>query len=398
MNIHKFYLNKEKPKGDKFPVYLRITVNRKKSELYTGHNLLESEWDDKKQRQNKKGSSIVNEDLSRIENKILEYWNILEREGKTITAEMLKGFITGKDKLEVDTLELFEVFISLKKSNPEISKPTIKHYNNTKRHLTDFIKEKKKAKDCPITSIDMNFIKEFDLFLLGAKTKKEENGLARNTINKHHSRFRSVLLFAIEKGYLTKSPYFGFKMKNEHSEREYLSKEELLKLKEHELGGNESLKKIRDIFLFSCYTGLRFQDAQNLKMEDIETDNDGSKRLVIKQQKTNGKIDNPIPSPAIEIIEKYDNNEREANGKVLPRISNQKVNTYLKAIADLVGLKTTLTHHIARHTAGTYLLSNGASIEQVSKFLGHTSIRTTQIYAKMTRDSMKEMMKKIDWV
>ena len=105
----------------------------------------------------------------------------------------------------------------------------------------------------------------------------------------------------------------------------------------------------------------------------------------------------PLLKPAIDIINKYDKEERAITGKVLPKISNQKLNAYLKVIADLTGIKKELTHHVARHTcATTILITNGVPIEVVSKWLGHTNIKTTQVYAKITDQYLSQMAKKVD--
>jgi site-specific recombinase XerD len=152
------------------------------------------------------------------------------------------------------------------------------------------------------------------------------------------------------------------------------------------LGGNQSLEKVRDIFLFSVYTGLRFEDAQALTMDRLSKDKAGKTFLTIEQEKTNEPLVLPVLEPAVKIVSKYKSSpERKILNKVLPKISNQKLNVYLKVIADLASIDKKLTHHVARHTcATTVLLSNDVPIEVVSKWLGHTNIKTTQIYAKIT--------------
>ena len=179
--------------------------------------------------------------------------------------------------------------------------------------------------------------------------------------------------------------------------RRALSASELECLIEHDLGGNESLQKVRDLFVFSAYTGLRYQDAQDLEMKDIVKSDTGRLFIRIEQHKTGELTNIPMFQPAIDILERYDNNERKITAKVLPRLSNQKLNAYLKTIADLVGINKNLTHHIARHTfASTVLLEQDIPIKIVSTLLGHTNVRQTEVYAKPSNKYMDRLADEID--
>ena len=178
-------------------------------------------------------------------------------------------------------------------------------------------------------------------------------------------------------------------MKQESTHREFLTQEEVAKLIKAKFD-NDSLDKVRDIFLFSCYTGLRFSDAIGLTINEIRSDGD-SYYIYLKTKKTQETVYIPITSVTINIIEKYNNENRKITGKILPNISNQKINVYLKTLADLAGLEKKLTHHIARHTCATFLLNNGVPLESVAKLLG-ISIRTVQIYAKLLNSTIKKQV------
>ena len=197
---------------------------------------------------------------------------------------------------------------------------------------------------------------------------------------------------AIREEVLTRNPYINFIFKFTKSHRKFLTDVEIDVLASHTLGGNKSLLKVRDIYLFSVYTGLRFSDAMGLKMNNIVPEKNGSFCIEIIQEKTDESIRNPLLDSAIAIIEKYANDEaRKIHRAVLPRISNQKLNSYLKIIANMVGIEKELTHHTARHTfATTVTLSNDVPIEIVSKMLGHTSLKATQIYARVTNHLLKK--------
>lgn len=391
----RFYVNEKKEKGGKYPIYFRITVNRKKSEVVTKYLVELKDWDDSKQRTKK--NNIINEELTSLESEVYDIVKRLGKEKKQLTAHTIKNCLTGKDKLDAYLLDFYDNFVERLDKAGEVEKVTVTRYKETKVYLTRFLEEGK-AKDVLIENINFKFISDYDLFLLNLKDKNNKTLMERNTINKHHSRLRTMIIRAIKEGYINKSPYVDFKLKNTPSKRTFLSQEELEQITEHELGGNESLKRVRDIFVFSVYTGLRFEDAQQLTIERIVKDKKGNHTLQILQEKTNEPLSIPLLKPAIKIIKKYDNSpERKIFQKVLPKITNQKLNAYLKIIADLVGITKTLSHHVARHTcATTILLSNEVPIEVVSKWLGHTNIKTTQIYAKITNTYMQTMADKID--
>jgi integrase/recombinase XerD len=390
----RFYPNEHKAKGGKCPLYLRITLNRKKSELATTYLLDPKDWDETRQRTKK--NTQINEHLSAIENEVYEIGKRLEKEKKPITAHSIKNYLTKKDKLDAYLLEFYEKHLTRLDKAGEVEKETILRYRDTLNYLTQLLKEKKLG-DISVESVGYTFITDFDLFLLN-KVNKTEKTMERNTVNKHHSRLRTILIRAIREGFIVKNPYVDFKLKNTPSKRTFLSEEELQAIIEHELGENESLKRVRDIFIFSVYTGLRFEDAQQLTMDKITKDKRGSYAIEIRQEKTSEPVFIPLLKPAVNIIKKYeDSPERKVFSKVLPKISNQKLNSYLKVIAELTGIGKTLTHHVARHTcATTILLSNEVPMEVVSKWLGHTNIKTTQIYAKITGNYLQHIASKIE--
>jgi len=197
-----------------------------------------------------------------------------------------------------------------------------------------------------------------------------------------------VLIEAIKQDIIIKNPYNNFKLKYKPTNRTYLTNHEIKQLKESSLGMNESLQRVRDIFLFSIYSGLRFNDALTLTVDALKRD--GDKRyieLILEKGKLVIKV--PLFRSALEIIDKYDNKEREITGKILPKISNQKTNTYLKNIAELCNINKKLTHRVSRHTYATTInLDNGVPMETVQKLLGHKNIKTTQIYAQISDDKI----------
>jgi len=391
----KFYLNQLKKKGSKFPIYLRIIVDRKKAEVYTSHSVSLKDWDENKERT--KRLVLINQSLSDLEYQVYEIVNQIKKDNKKLTAIAIKNILTKKDKLDYTIIEYYESCLERMKIAKEVEEVTINMYGYTKNHLANFLREEKKVDDFPIRNIEYRFLTDFDTYLLCQKVSHSERTLERNTVSKHHSRLRTILIQAMKEGYLSSNPYANFKLKSMPTQRTFLNDDELTRLLNHGLGGNESLLRVRDIFIFSVYTGLRFEDTQLLTMDRIEKDKEGRLNLLISQDKTGEPLSIPLLPQAAQIVKRYKGlPERKIHNRVLPKISNQKLNSYLKVIAELTQIKKTLTHHVARHTcATTVLLGNEVPIEVVSKWLGHTTIKTTQVYAKVTNSYLHKIAERI---
>ncbi len=393
----KFFLNSSRTKGSRTKIFARITYARKKAELYTQFSIEPEEWNEAKQRTKK--NLLINARLTAIENETFEIIRKLDEENKRITAADIKNILTRKESATTHILHYYNSCIEQMDAANEVEKVTVAMYGYSKERLAAFIKEKKNSNDFPIENIDYKFIQDFDLFLLNQKTYKgAEATLKRNTASKHHSRIRTILIRARKEGLIDRNPYEEFKLKKSPTNRTYLTDEELDTLINHDLGDNTSLKRVRDVFIFSVYTGLRFADAQTLTMDKIQKTREEKYTLNIIQKKTGESLIVPFLPPAVKIMEKYnDSSERKVLNRVIPTVSNQKVNTVLKIIADTVGITKILTHHMARHTfATTILLNNEVPMEVVSKWLGHTSIKTTQIYGKITNSYMQKIADKLE--
>lgn len=380
----KFYLNKYKTKGEQQKIYLRITVNRKKSELATKFFIYPNQWHEEKQKA--KTNPVINGQLAELENNIYKIYRRLEDDERPITAQIIKDILTNKEHYDSFLLEYFLNFVEKKEEDIELSDETGALYRQTYNKAKDFVKSKYKANDVHIKQLDYKFIGNFDYWLT-------QNGLARNTVNKHHSRLRTVCLLANKEGLLKKNPYEDFQLRKAKVERVALSQSEIDKLVNLDLSEFKALERIRDKFLFSIYTGLRYKDSEELKKENIHFPTDGRPYILIKQIKTKEDVKIPLLKRAQALMDKYDNEEREITGFLFPRISNQKLNASLKSIADLAGINKKLTHHVARRTFGTtILLQNGADIKGVSRLLGHTDIKQTQIYLVDNDDYLNKLI------
>jgi len=384
----KYYLLTTRTTKGELPIYLRISMDRKKAELHSGYTSTLKDWSQEDQLT--KSNNTTNQELSKNRSKIYELIIDLEKKNKPVSATILKDLLSGKDKIDIGLLSYFQKHIDEIKIKNEIKAISINKYTQSINSLKEFIPKKYKIHEFSIDQVDYEFINGYDLFL------RETHSLHKNTINKYHSRLRTILLKALAEGHLFKQPYANFKLNSVKTDREFLNQEELNKIIQLDLSHNNSLDKVKDLFIFSVYTGLRFQDAQSLTIDSLGK---YKNKAFIKfiQQKTSRAIEIPLLPAAIKIIEKYTKTpEREVFKKLLPEISNQKVNAYLKVIADLSGLNRKISHHIARHTfATTICLNNNMALEDVSMLLGHSSLKTTQIYGKITQERLHQSIKSI---
>lgn len=393
----KFFLLEKEEKSTSSKLFLRIIADRKKSELFLGYSLNLKDWDESKQRAKKdKG---LNEELCFIENKIHEIRRQLIFAGKPVTAKSIKRIYSGEDESNQQKgllIYFYDHIEKIKKLPQEHSSIVVKKYLNTYNKLKQFLISKKRT-DLTLSEINYQWLSDFDFYMLSTPTKQYKKPLTRNTANKQHGWLRSIFIKGVKEGYLNHSPYRDFKLKDNKSTRMYLNQKELDSLIQHSLAENPSLQKVRDIFIFSVYTGLRYSDAIDLKPNQVSQDKEGRYWIQRMQTKTKEQATIPMLKPAVEIYKKYDDEERKMTGFVLPRLSNQKLNSYLKIIADLVGIDKPMTHHIARHTfATTITLSNEVPLEVVSQWLGHTDIKTSRIYAKITNQYSGKMADKLD--
>lgn len=385
----------QKLKNGKYPIYARVVLDREKFEFSTKQfidNLVE--WDDVIQRIKKR--SPVNSVLNEIEHDIVEAYNFLKYHNRQLTALALRNQLKGDGQKRTRLLDFVDDhYANQIKGNVEFAPATQKTYHTTIYHLRNFL-ESIQATKIKVAELDGDFIKAFDNYLIN-RGITEKKGLKKNSANKYHVNFKTMLFKAVDKKMLEKNPYADFKFKSEPGKLTYLTSEELSLLENHDLGGNASLTRVRDIFLFSVYTGLRHSDASTLQGSNIEVSNN-KYWIVYTQQKTGASNRIPMLRKAVEIYHKYED-LREMTGYVLPRLSNQKLNAYLKVVADMVGVKKHLSHHVARHTAATTIfMQNGISLETTGKLLGHQSIKSTQIYAKVTNIMLKEAADKLDQI
>ena len=339
-------------------------------------------------------ANVFNAYLDTLQQKVFEAKRKLIEIDKPITAENIKTLLFGKEisKQKHMVMEIFKYHNNQMADlvDKDYSPGTLERYNTSFRLTQSFLQSKYKVTDIDITKLDYEFIAEYEFWL------KSTRKCGHNSTMKYLSNFRKIVNRCLRNGWLLKDPFIGFKMTKKEVERTALTEIELQALiaKKFQF---ERLTIVRDVFLFSCFSGLACAEVKNLKRSEIIIGIDGEKWLVSKRQKTDISARIPLLPVALNMIDRYANHSQcKLEDRVLPVLSNQKMNAYLKEIADLCGINKNLTYHIARHTfATTVTLSNGVPIETVSKMLGHRNLRTSQHYARILDKKISEDMKQL---
>jgi len=380
---------RQKSNGD-IPVYVRFTMNGKRVELSTGIFVHPDKWDDSGQQVKGKtdNSRIINNRLDKIQMEILDIYNQLKSTEGDFNVIAIKNKLLKIDESK-GVLKVFDYYLDsiLAKLNKGYSMETYKHYKSSRKRLADFIKFQFKKSDYSLDNINYKFLDAFDIYL------KKEFKVHQNTAWNYHKHLRRVLNLAVSMDYLQKNPYSKFKVGLEETHREFLTSEELSKIEEKDIQ-IERLSAVRDIFVFACYTGLSYSDISKLNDSHLRIGTDQKEWIIIDRTKTNNRCRIPVLPKAKVVLNKYDDYPKnQFKGLLLPVLTNQKMNSYLKELGDICGIKKNITMHMARHTfATTITLDNGVPIETVSKILGHTSLKTTQIYAKILDHRISEDM------
>jgi len=372
-------------------LYARITINGKRAEYSLGRRVDEQRWDSRgtKLRGTSMEVSNLNRFLDNVKNRLFEVYDTLLKDKLDVSPAIIKNIYLGKAGKEFMVLEIF------KEQNDEVesllgkgfTKGTLQRYKAAYKHVLDYILHKYQRKDIPVRSVDHKFITGLEFYLKSVKS------LEHNTAIKYIVNFKKIIRIAYANEWITKDPFFHWKASWKTKEKQYLTQAELDTLK-NKKSFLPRLELVRDIFVFCCYTGLAYSDVKLLQFENIVIGINGDRWIKMARKKTKAMSSIPLLPTAERIIEKYSQHPNVVNGNgVLPVLTNQKSNAYLKEIADVCGIHKNLTTHLARHTfATTVTLSKGVSIATVSKMLGHRSLKTTQIYAKVLDSKIADEM------
>jgi len=383
---------KNRVKDGKAPLSIRITINGLRAEIRAHREVILTLWDAKAQRV--KGyteeAKSLNAHLETIKGSLRLHESRLIAAGKTVTAELLKNEFLGVRPNQKTLCQVFDIHLIKYKERVVAgnkSPATLDKYRYTLDKIKAFLKFQYKISDILLEDIQRSFPHDLEFYLSTVEK------LAHNTTMKYIMQLKSVLLRAMEMGWLGADPTAGFQLSFQQNDPIRLEMEELKRLATKAIPG-ERLAQVRDCYVFMCYTGFAYEDTAGLGPDNIFIGIDGHKWIAKNRQKTDQQECVPLLPVSIELIEKYkDNAYCQRNNKLLPILSNQKFNGYLKEIADICGINKNLTTHTARHTfATTVTLENDVPIETVSHMLGHRSIKTTQRYARVTRKKVSVNM------
>lgn len=391
-----FWLYKSKMKNGKAPIYCRVTVRGKRKEISTRQFIDPSKWvrDAGRVKGSSEEARRINAHLSKMEGQLHNDCILLEAQGKYVTAETLKNSLLGiEDDVQKSLIETFEYHNKQVEEliGVDYVKATLTKFETVLKKLKVFLKKKYNVSDILLEELNHKFAADFEYFL------KVDEGIGHNTTMKYIRNLKKVTNMAVANDWLLKNPFMSFKCTYKKVNREILTQAELDIMTEKRFM-MPRLEEVRDIFLFCCYTGYAFSDVESLTPDHLVRNINGELWIHTNRIKTGTTSNVPLLSPALAILEKYKEHPYcEIHGKLLPVKSNQKMNAYLKEIADLCGIKKKLTMHIARHTfATTVTLANGVPLETVSKLLGHTKLVTTQIYARVMEHKVSDDMSSLN--
>ncbi|PKB15093.1 site-specific integrase [Flavobacterium sp. 5] len=388
-----FFVKKGKIKADgTAPIYLRITIDGVPKEISAKRTIQPERWDNKLQKVI--GSSIeiksLNAYLKTLEQQVYEAHHQVLKDKEQATSSILKAKLQGTDEKQRMLVPIFQDHNNKIKEliGKEYAAGTLERYTTSLNHTIEFMQWKYNISDIDITKIDHAFITDYEFWLRSVRN------CANNTAVKYIKNFNKIIKICLANDWIERNPFGNYKSKVKEVERVYLSETEIQTIIEKDFK-TERLSLVRDIFLFSCFTGLAYIDVKNLTKSHISFGIDGEQWIFTHRQKTESASKIPILPVTQMIIDKYSDHPQSNNeDKLLPILSNQKMNAYLKEIAGVCRIEKELTFHIARHTfATTVTLTNGVPIESVSKMLGHKNLRTTQHYAKVLDRKVGEDMK-----
>ena len=399
-----FYLKDRKTGKTQLPLYIRIYVDGRKAEISTKHHLTKKDWDKKRHRArvSLKNADLLNNYLSLVETKIQQYFLEFTARGLHVKTVDLKNKFLGLDenamrKTICDAFDYHNKKMGEKVKAGLITQKTLNRYGFTKDKVVAFMKKHYKANDMPLGQMKLGFVTHFEHYLL------TNDQLKSNTAYKYIKNLKRVMNMCVEVEWLEMNPFNAFKCSYINPERIVLTQAEIETMIYKEID-MPRLAKIRDVFIFCCFTGFAYSDVYKFKKDALSIGIDGEYWITTHRKKTGTRESVPLLPVPMKIVKRYAYDPYCVQyDKLLPVVSNQRYNSYLKELATICGINKELTSHIARHTfATTVTLSNGVPIETVSKMLGHTKLSTTQIYAKVldhkVSDDMRDLREKLSTI
>ncbi len=388
---------KKKVNGE-IPIYVKVELETGSFTLSTGKTVQNEVWEQthhlRVQVRNAK-DKVTKEALEILSHKIQITFSKLEREQLKVTPEQLKAILQGKSLETASTIlkiidfhnEYFEKLVKINERAPA----SLQKYKRVGDIVRDFNKKYYGKADYEVEKVGTAYLYNLENYMKFEAEYNGVKGIKNNSIVKYFKNLKTICNHAIRFELIQKNPINKYSGKIKTVEAVFLTAEELESIEAH-IFKIERLERVKDIFLFCCYSGYAPVDVMKLTRANLIKDGNGQLWIKTNRQKTGTRANVPLLPQALRIANKY----LLTQDTLLPKISNQKMNAYLKEIADIVGLDKKLTWYVARHTfATTVTLGNGIKIENVSAMLGHTTIRQTQHYAKVLDTSVMQDMQKL---
>lgn len=387
----------KKDKSQAF-IYARITIDGKVKEISLHHSIPKEKWDHKAEMVNGRNmeAASTNEHIEKVRFRLRETYRKLQEEDNILSAQSVKEAYLGRNSNKKGHTLCELIKYHNKIFSAELAKGTMKNYITTQEYVEQFLLHQFGKQDIFLSELDFQFITDFEYYIRNNPIKEwdscEGNGLA-----KHLERLKKIVRWAKKLTWIKEFPFDNYTIKKQKVKRKKLNVVELEKIRTLELL-NPMLSYVRDLFIFSCYTGLAYADVAKFSEEDIEIDNEGNLWITTYRQKSKELSPVPLLKTARNLISKYKNDPRAIQrGIIFPPITNQSVNRSLKIIGEICGIKKEMNFHLARHTFATSVtLKNGVPIETVSILLGHKKLSTTMIYAEVDEEKIEEDMMDVE--
>lgn len=386
-----FFIKKNEVKQNGYcTIMVRITIDGEYLQFSTQQEILPHLWNQKSGKASGRTAAAfqINDCLTTIRMELYNHYRELSGKHDRIFPQMVKNaYLTpeGHDLLG----HQFQNHLKHLKSKigKNLTKETYYRYELTWRRLQNFIEEKYKVTDIPIGKVNLRFLEEFYLFL------REEHSCSNDTAQKFMQKLEAIFIYAQKMQVISSNPFVFYTYQFDKKQPVFLTKGEIDRIRQKQFK-TPRLTLVRDLFIFSCFTGLSFAEMCHLRKDNIQKMNDGSSWIFIKRKKTDVMSYIPLLPIPIQLIGKYQNIQNA--DLIFSTYTNQKTNEYLKEIAEVCDIRKNLTFHTARHSFATLALSHGVSIESISGMLGHTNITTTQIYAQITKQKIGEEMREFE--
>jgi integrase/recombinase XerD len=376
------------------PIYCVLKKGTEVNRFSTKLSIQKNLWDASKNRAKGKTDEaiLVNEQLESIHKKLNEQLIQLYNKGGQITiTELLEVYFQKTTKHPTTLMAVYKVKFEkmTKLVGKDYTQSTLSKYTQMAKAVQEFIKMEYKSSDVQLSKIKRPFIDDLELFLRSHRCMKPI------TSNKVLQGLKSIIIYAMEREWIDRDPFIGHSFKKVETEILYLTQEQITKL-ETTILSQIRLEKVKELFLFSIYTGLHYADAMSLTTSNLVNGVDGNLWIDYVRGKTGKRIQIPLLNKAQALLARFEKQGLK-NDYILPRITNQKVNSYLKEIGDIVNIDVPLTHKIARKTFGSILLFNNVPIKVVSELMGHSnSLITERHYAKLDTRKLGEAMRLLE--